>query len=307
MHSLIRTFIIFTVIFLGLINPSKSKPTIIVASRPIELIVKQIAGIRANVVNIVPDSVLPWLYEPSTVDLLRAKAADAVIISSPEIEKWAAGLQDIKLTICMDLLPDEFKIKTKTSSDSISLANDSLSKPEYNPFFWTDPLAVKQIVSAIADTLTAADPDNAGGYKADAEFFSKRLDLLDRQASQKLAGAAGQPLAIYDRSFEYFTKRYNLITAVFFATNIFGRNKIKNLDSVLKIVKGIEANFVFYTNYTPEYIIPLISRRTKTNKIILNPLAIEIMKKETRKKGTKRRNYSDFILDFVRKFQFGLE
>ncbi len=304
---MIRTFIIFTAIFFGLINPSISKPTIIVASRPIELIVKQIAGIRANVVNIVPDSVLPWLYEPSTVDIMRAKAADAVIISSPEIEKWAAGRQDIKLTICMDLLPDEFKIKTQTTSDSISLANDSLNRQEYNPFFWTDPLAVKQIVNAIADTLSAADPDNAGGYKADAGFFSKRLDLLDRQASQKLADAVGQPLAIYDRSFEYFTKRYNLITAAFFTTKIFGRNKINNLDSVLKIVKSIKANFVFYTNYTPEYIIPLISRRTKINKIILNPLAMKTMKEKTTKRGTKKRNYSDLILDFVRKFRFGLE
>ncbi len=311
--SILRIFILLAAIFLGLNLTLASKPTIIVASRPIELIVKHIAGIKANVVNIVPDSVLPWLYKPSMADMLRIKAADAVIISSPKIERWAAGLPSIKLIICMDLLPEEFKIEAATVSDSTSPANDSLTTQEYNPFFWTDPLAVKEIVPAIADSLSSADPDNAASYATNAGLFEKRLDLLARQAARRLIDAAAKPFVIYGRSLEYFAKRFNLITAACFTTEIlgntnsFGSNKITNLDSILKIIKDIEAKSVFYTNYTPEYIIPVISARTSTIKIILNPLSINTKKERTAKHRAMKRNYSDLILSFVRKFRLGLE
>ena len=48
----------------------------------------------------------------------------------------------------------------------------------YDPHFWFDPPRVKTAVNAIAERLTALDPDGAATYRANAAAYAAELDAL---------------------------------------------------------------------------------------------------------------------------------
>lgn len=78
---------------------------------------------------------------------------------------------------------------------------------------WLDPMNAKAMAAAIEKTLTEADPDNAGAYKANLDALNKRLDALDAKLTETVAPIKDKPFVVFHDAYQYFEHRYKVRVA----------------------------------------------------------------------------------------------
>lgn len=76
--------------------------------------------------------------------------------------------------------------------------------------FWLDPENAKLMVTQIAATLAAADPENAAAYEANAEAERVKLDALQAELAAVLAPVADKPFIVFHDAYQYFEARFGL-------------------------------------------------------------------------------------------------
>ncbi|MBB4053200.1 zinc transport system substrate-binding protein [Devosia subaequoris] len=79
--------------------------------------------------------------------------------------------------------------------------------------FWLDPENAKLMVAHIAQTLSAADPDNGAAYAANAEAETARLDGLSAELTATLGPVAEKPFIVFHDAYQYFENRFDLTVA----------------------------------------------------------------------------------------------
>jgi zinc transport system substrate-binding protein len=75
---------------------------------------------------------------------------------------------------------------------------------------WLDPANAKVMVAAIAAALTAADPDNAALYQANAEGTALKLDALTQEIAADLAPVKDVPFVVFHDAFQYLDTAFGL-------------------------------------------------------------------------------------------------
>ena len=84
---------------------------------------------------------------------------------------------------------------------------------EVDPHMWLDPANARAFVAAMADALSAVDPENAAKYAENAEAEIARLDELQAQLAQRLAPLAGKPFIVFHDAYHYFENRFGIEAA----------------------------------------------------------------------------------------------
>ena len=75
---------------------------------------------------------------------------------------------------------------------------------------WLDPENAGTMVRVIADTLSEADPANAGAYAANAEMLLRRLEDLTVEIATELAPARDRPFIVFHDAYQHFEDRFEL-------------------------------------------------------------------------------------------------
>ncbi|MGV3650425.1 MAG: zinc ABC transporter substrate-binding protein [Devosia sp.] len=79
--------------------------------------------------------------------------------------------------------------------------------------YWLDPENARLMVGEIARHLSAADPENAAAYAANAEAADAALTGLTAELTQTLAPVSGRPFIVFHDAFHYFEDRFGLTAA----------------------------------------------------------------------------------------------
>ncbi len=86
-----------------------------------------------------------------------------------------------------------------------------------DPHFWLNPRLVVHYVNQIADGLAAADPDNAGAYRDNADAYIAELEALDAYIADTLSAIPEEHRVIvtFHDAFGYFGSRYDMEVMAF--------------------------------------------------------------------------------------------
>jgi zinc transport system substrate-binding protein len=79
--------------------------------------------------------------------------------------------------------------------------------------FWLDPENAKLMVTHIATTLAAADPENAAAYTANAQAEIVTLDQLQAELTASLELVKDKPFIVFHDAYQYFESRFGLTLA----------------------------------------------------------------------------------------------
>jgi ABC-type Zn uptake system ZnuABC Zn-binding protein ZnuA len=79
-----------------------------------------------------------------------------------------------------------------------------------NPHFWLDPQLAARYVERIRDAFSAADPEGADSYRANAERYAAELAALDVELESVLSTIPGpnRKLVVSHDAFPYLARRY---------------------------------------------------------------------------------------------------
>jgi ABC-type Zn uptake system ZnuABC Zn-binding protein ZnuA len=155
--------------------------------------VRQVAGDRADVAQILRPGSDPHEYEPRPSDALAVARAKLVFRSGGDVDDWLDGLVD----------------QAGGSVRQVDLI-DSVQRIGGDPHWWQDPGNAQHAVVAIRDALVKADPENAVTYRRNARAYGERLIRLDRDIAacvNRLPRARRKLVTSHD-SLGYYAHRY---------------------------------------------------------------------------------------------------
>jgi ABC-type Zn uptake system ZnuABC Zn-binding protein ZnuA len=166
------------------------------------------AGTDTRIIGVVPEGTNSHTYEPPPSVAATLEQAHIVFINGLGLEDPTREMADANLregaVVCelgTAILPEEEWIF------DFSFPKEG-GKP--NPHVWTNPPMAGDFAALLRDSLSAADPDNAGVYASNYEAFVTKVDALDAAmvtASATLEEAQRQLLTYHD-AYAYFADHY---------------------------------------------------------------------------------------------------
>lgn len=198
-------------------RPVAAQPAVVVSIKPVQAL---IAGVMEGLGQpglIVGGGASPHSYSLRPSDAARLASARLVFWVGPILESFLikplASLGPAKVIVELDKEPLIKKLPARRGGvwepdpDEKASAASAL---EQDGHLWLDPANAKAILRIAVERLSALDPANEARYAANATVLERRLDALDAELQQRLAGLGGAPFVVFHDGFQYFERRYGL-------------------------------------------------------------------------------------------------
>src|SRR5574342_1066283 len=125
-----------------------TKPLVVASVFPLYEFARQVAGVRADVVSLVPAGVEPHDWAPSPQDIAQVRRARLFVYNGAGLEPWALKLQ-------ADLAGKATLVISATAGLPLQTGD---------PHVWLDPVLAQSQVETIRAALALADPAGTAVY-----------------------------------------------------------------------------------------------------------------------------------------------
>lgn len=186
---------------------SQNEPPVFASTiQPGTMILEPLIRGRGEVFTVVPPGFSPKIYELQASTYKKLDRAHLLIQIKKELDGSLKGLEGIALQIeLLTLVPPSHLLE--------SVGEDSDHRGGIDPHFWTDPIAVLEVIDPLVQRLCAFDPSACSVYTRNGEQFKGELQGLHREASRILSGVQGGVAVFHHPSFRYLTHRYGIQSA----------------------------------------------------------------------------------------------
>ena len=208
---------------------------------------RNVAGERAEVTQLMGEGVDPHLYKATRSDVTRMLRADLVFYNGLLLEG--------KLTDAL--------VRVATSGKRVAAVTELvdegylLEPPEfeglYDPHLWMDPGAWARTIDVVQGQLSAADPDGAGAYRANAEAYRSQVLALDAYAEGVLASVpeARRVLITAHDAFNYLGRRYDFEVLGIQGISTESEAGLKRIEELVDLIVEREIPAVFIETTIP--------------------------------------------------------
>lgn len=141
---------------------------------------------------------------------------------------------------------------------------------------WLDPDNAKVIVAALARALGDIDGANRTGYDRNAVALSARLDALDAELKQRLAGVRGQPFIVFHDAYHYFEQRYGLTAAGSITVHPESKPSARRLTQIHGRIAELGARCVFSEPQYNPGLVRTVIEGTRANTGVLDPIGADL-------------------------------
>jgi len=213
--------------------------------------VKNVGGDRVSVTTLVGPNGDVHVYTPAPVDARKVAEARLLVINGLGLEGWLPRL--------VQSSGGKAEIVTATKGitpRSIGAAAD--------PHAWQSVANAKIYVANIRDALAAADPANAGIYRAHAEAYLAQLDALDREvrdAVARIPPAHRKVISTHD-AFGYFAAAYGIAFIAPLGVSTESEASARDIAGIITQIKTMRIPAVFLENISDPRLIRRISAET---------------------------------------------
>jgi zinc/manganese transport system substrate-binding protein len=170
-----------------------------------------VAGDLAVVDNLLPPRSEPHDYAFTPGDARKFERADLIIVNGLGLEAWlpkflrsSPGSRERIVTFSTGL---DARLIVGGHEHGRTLRQEAVHA---NPHVWLDPQLAAQGISNILAALQRADPPRAFAYASNAQAYVAKLQKLDADIRQSLAGVTNRAIVTYHDAFPYFARRYGL-------------------------------------------------------------------------------------------------
>ena len=179
--------------------------TVVATTTQVEDFVAHVGGDRVTLLPILAGDDDPHDYQPTADDARNFAQANIVFANGIGLETWMEPLlANVPAGAPVVKLGDESGLPLLQGSGEEEQSGD--------PHVWQDPTNVQKMILKIRDTLSAADPDGATTYQANADAYMAQLGELDQWISQQIQSIPPEQrkLVTTHDAFMYYVNRYGL-------------------------------------------------------------------------------------------------
>ncbi len=209
---------------LMLTGTALAAPAVVASTKPIHSLV---AAVMAGVGE--PGLIVKGSASPHTYSL---RPSDASALENADIVFWTGHGMELFLADALDTLSTKAEVVELSKAPGIELLpmreggafephshggedhdhdhDHAHEEGEGDMHFWLDPENAKLMVTDIAEVLSAADPENAATYKANAATEIASLGALETEIAATLVGVKDKPFIVFHDAYQYFEQRFGL-------------------------------------------------------------------------------------------------
>jgi zinc transport system substrate-binding protein len=265
---------------LAFIPASAAAPSVVASIKPVHSLVAAVMAGVAEPQLLVDGAASPHTYALSPSDADALENADIVFWTGEGLELFlaaplvalAADAERVALSATpgLELLPvregGAFDHDAHDHAHAHAHAHDDVDM-----HFWLDPRNAQLMIGTIAETLSAADPDNAAAYAANAQAAQVGLTTLEAEVAATLAPVADRPFIVFHDAYQYFEKRFGLQMAGSVTVTPDTMPGAARIDELRGVLQGAGASCVFAEpNFQPA-IISAITEGTAARAGTLDP------------------------------------
>ena len=257
-------------------------PNVVASIKPVHSMVSAVMAGIGEPVLIVKGAASPHNYSLRPSDASALEAADLVF--------WTGHGLEMFLGDALTTLADKAEVIELAEAPGITLlpiraggafdahepehedhAGHDHAEGEGDMHFWLDPQNAKLMVAQIAATLSAADPEHANTYAANAAAYSVTLDAVEAGLTAALAPVAHRPFIVFHDAYQYFEARFGLTLAGSVTVSPESMPGAQRIDELRHRVAELGATCVFAEpNFQPA-IVNTIIEGTSARAGVLDP------------------------------------
>lgn len=185
--------------------PVGNAPRVVAVESFLADIAQNVAGERVHIDTLMPAGTDPHSFEPTPQDVKKVADSDLLIVNGAGLERFLekllsnAGGRAVVLEASKGLASRTLKPGEPHDADNSG-----------DPHFWLDPTQTVKYVENIRDGLTQADPEGAAVYRANADAYIAKLDVLDAKIKKTLGAIPEdrRKLVTEHDTFGYYADRY---------------------------------------------------------------------------------------------------
>lgn len=234
----------------------RGKISVVASFYPLAEFARQVAGERADVVNLVPAGVEPHDFEPSPKDIAVIYGAKLFLFNGAGLDAWTERLRS-------DM--EARGVRVVDMARTINTFSD-------DPHFWLDPVLAAREVEAIRDILIEIDPAGEDGYRARAERYLAELAALDRAYREGLASCAQREVVTSHAAFGYLAKRYNMSVVSIAGLSPEEEPSPRKLAEVATLVRERGIRYIFTETLASPKLAQTIASETGAGTLVFSPL-----------------------------------
>jgi zinc/manganese transport system substrate-binding protein len=286
MKHLTRIFLtpILIVVLLGLsacqpaaASPQNGKKTIVVTYSILGSVVKELVGDQANVVVSMPNGQDPHEWEPSAKDIETLTHADLIVQNGLGLEGGMEKslAQAKEAGVKFFTASEHITIRTVGTGEGIPSGDPDQAVGAQDPHLWTDPVAMKQIVDALTQTLQT---ELGIDVSANAKLMDAKLDSLNQEVATEVNAlpASSRKLVTGHESLGYFAQRYEfkLVGAIIPSLDTQAQASASDMAALAKLIKDNQVKAIFTELGTPANVSESIGKETGVKVIELTTHAL---------------------------------
>ena len=203
-------------------------------------IVREVAGERAVVKNIIGSGVDPHIYNPTRSDVATLLKSDIIFYAGLLLE---GQMTDILVKVSRKR--PVFAVTELLKSDYL------IHDPDTNhddPHVWMDVQGWMKAVSVVSEALATFDPAGKTFYETNATNLTDRMQLLDHYARKSIASIPeGQRILVTAHdAFNYLSRAYNIEVLGIQGLSTESEAGIKDINRIVDVLveRNIPAVFV---------------------------------------------------------------
>jgi len=213
--------------------------------------VRNVGGDRINLTTLVgPDSDV-HVYTPAPGDAKRIADAKFVVVNGLGLEGWLPRL-----------------VQSSGSKATIVTASAGIAPLKLgsaaDPHAWQSVPNAKVYVTDIANTLAAADPDDAEFFRAQAKAYLEKLETLDREVREavaKIPPERRKVISTHD-AFGYFAAEYGIRFIAPLGVSTETEPSARDIAAIIGQIKAARIPAVFLENISDDRLIRRIAAET---------------------------------------------
>ena len=213
--------------------------------------VRNVGGDRVSVTTLVGPDGDVHVYTPAPADAKKIADAKLLIINGLGLEGWLPRLLQASGSKAPIISATKGIAPLKSGSDA-------------DPHAWQSVANAKIYVSDISEALVAADPADAGVFRANAQAYLAKLDALDREVRDAVAQIPQRRRKVISThdAFGYFAAAYGIEFVAPLGVSTEAEASARDIAGIITQIKASKIPAVFLENISDPRLIRRISAET---------------------------------------------
>lgn len=255
-----------------------SKISIVTTIYPVYDFAGNIAGDKAEIINLVPAGVEPHDFELSTGDMQLIEQADVFIYNGAGMEhfvdKTLASVSNKDL-IVVECAKD---IDLLNASHSHSHEEDSHEKEEndeeekMDPHTWLSVSNAMLEAETIKNALVELDPSNAEYYQNNYDAYMKQLKELQEMYVSELSDLSSDTIVVAHEAFGYLCEEYGLKQEGIEGLTADSEPDSARMKEIIDYCKENEVKVIFFEELVSPKVAETVAAEIGAETMVLNPI-----------------------------------